>query len=356
MNKKVCAALIVPLLLVGCMGQDKDAVAPIDPPPADVAKKMEQASSVVTTTPPADSKSEDKENKSSQKTGDKKVVKGSELYFLTDSGYVVPYTLSKELKNSNEALSYLVEDQAKSMVPKGFQGALPKGTKIKGVQVKDGVATVDFSKEFTKYDTKKEEHIFSAITWTVTQFGNVKTVNLNVEGKPYTAKSKMKTQGLSRQDGINLEMAKGVDMTQSMPVTLYFMAQSEDRTIYYVPVTRMINRADNRAKSVLQELVRGPELDSKLLSAVDSTLAVNNVALKGDTVTADLGEQLLQFSAENKASKNAIDMIVLSLTENTAAKTVKFLVNGKDSTSTMTKGEKLSEPVSRPEKINAVSM
>lgn len=352
MNKKVwVTSIIVPFLLVGCMNQDKATISPIDPPPAEAVKKMEQASTVETTAKP-----EEKNQKTSQKTTDKKTAKGSELYFLTDAGYVVPYTISKELKTSKEALTYLVEGKANSMVPKGFQGVLPKGTEIKGVQIKNGVATINFSKEFTKYDAKKEDQIFNAITWTTTQFSSIKTVNLKVEGKAYTAKSKMKTQGLSRQDGINLEVAKGVDITQSMPVTLYFMAQSEDRTIYYVPVTRMINRADNRAKAVLQELVKGPDLESKLVSALDTTLAVNNVSLKGNTITADLGEQLLQFSLQNTASKNAIDMIVLSLTENTTAKTVKFLVNGKDSMSMMTKGEKLSDPVSRPEKINAVSM
>lgn len=353
MNKKVWAtSIIVPFLLVGCMNQDKEVSTPIDPPPAEAVKKMEEASTVATT----GTKSEEKNQKTSQNTKDKKTVKGSELYFLTDAGYVVPYTISKELKTSKEALTYLVEGKANSMVPKGFQGVLPKGTKIKGVKIKNGVATINFSKEFTKYDTKKEDQVFNAITWTATQFNKVKAVNLNVEGKAYTAKSKMKTQGLSRQDGINLEVAKGVDITQSMPVTLYFMAQSEDRTIYYVPVTRMINRADNRAKAVLQELVKGPDLESKLVSALDTSLAVNNVALKGNTITADLGEQLLQFSSQNTASKNAIDMIVLSLTENTTAKTVKFLVNGKDSLGTMTKGEKLSEPVSRPDKINAIPM
>lgn len=353
MNKKVwVTSIVVPFLLIGCMNQDKAASTPIDPPPAEAIKKMERESTVV----PTLTKSEQQNQKPSQKTNDTKTTKGSELYFLTDAGYVVPYTISKELKTSKEALTYLVEGKANSMVPKGFQGALPKGTKIKDVQMKNGVATIHLSKEFTKYDAKKEEQIFNAITWTTTQFSNVKAVNLSVEGKPYMAKSKLKTQGLSRQDGINLEVAKGVDITQSMPVTLYFMAQSEDRTIYYVPVTRMINRADNRAKAVLQELVKGPELESKLVSALDTSLAVNNVALKGNTITADLGEQLLQFSSQNTASKNAIDMIVLSLTENTTAKTVKFLVNGKDSMGTLTKGEKLSEPVSRPEKINAVSM
>lgn len=345
MRKKfLMPAMVLPFLVTGCMSSDKPS-AQIDAPPPEVVKKMEAASTVLG----------DQVGKKSEAT--KKTSKGSEIYYLTDTGYVVPFSIAKEVKHAKDALTYLVGETSKDFVPEGFQGALPKGTKINSVKVNSGVATIDFSKEFTKYDPKQEAQILSAITWTATNYDKTKSVNIKVDGKVYQPKSKVKTQGLTRNDGINIEVAKGVDITGSMPVTLYFMAQAEDQTVFYVPVTRIINRSDNVAKAVLQELAKGPEQESKLMGALDSTMEIHTVQLKGDTITADVGEQILQYSTQKTASKNVFDTIVLSLTENTTAKKVKVIVNGKDSVGVMTKGEKMGDtPVTRPEQINSISM
>ena len=56
---------------------------------------------------------------------------------------------------------------------------------------------------------------------------------------------------------------------------------------------------------------------------------MNKLELKDQTVLVDLGGQLLQYGKGKSASKDAIQTIVLSLTENTAADKVKITVNGK---------------------------
>jgi germination protein M len=245
------------------------------------------------------------------------------------------------------------------MLPKGFSRLLPKGTAIKGLNLKDGVAIIDFSKEFTQYDPKTEESILNAVTWTLTGFQGVKEVNIWVEGKPLEAMPKGKTpaQHLTRNRGINLEVSEGVNLGQSVPVTLYFLGQTSTNETYYVPVTRMVNKADNMARATLDELVKGPALRSNLISALANNTQVNKVTLNDDTVMVDFGDQLLEYNNQSSISKARMESIVFSLTETTVAKNVKLTVNGKRSiTVSGQKREKADQPVSRPEMVNPTGL
>jgi germination protein M len=328
--------LLVPFALTGCMfGPNKHTSSPIDPPPTNanpVAAKQAES---------------------------QKEMSKTELYFLSDSGYVVPYALNIPLSKgkgiAREALRFMVKGGAgESMLPDGFSPILPKGTQIKGLNIQDGTATIDFSKEFLSYQPDEEEKILEAVTWTLTGFPHVKEVNIWVDGKPLAVMPKKKTpsQGLTRENlGINLEVAEGTEMSQSMPVTLYFLGQTPDNQVYYVPVTRMVNQTDNVAEATIKELIKGPQQDSDLSGALDTTTEVNKVQVKGDTVFADFGEQLLEYG-EQTASKDALQTIVLSLTENTGFKKVKLSVNGKQNI--MASGEKdlIDQPVTRPKFVN----
>lgn len=42
---------------------------------------------------------------------------------------------------------------------------------------------------------------------------------------------------LSREDGINIQHEAAADMTSTKPVTVYYLAESDEQT-YYVPVTK----------------------------------------------------------------------------------------------------------------------
>lgn len=331
---KLLSLLLLPFLVTGCFGP-KQTSTQIDPPPRNAAQGMENAQSV----------------------GGKIQAKGAELYFVSDTGYVVPYTLNiPSVKGiAKEAMKFMVQGgPGESMLPKGFSCILPKGTKINGINLQNNTATIDFSKEFLTYDRKMEDKILNAVTWTLTSFENVGEVNIWVNGRPLEVMPKGKTaaQHLTRNRGINLEVLEGVNIAQSMPVTLYFLGQTSTNETYYVPVTRMVNRTSDVARAALRELVKGPAPTSNLVSALNSNTDINSVKVEGNTVMADLGDQLLEFNDQHAASKTAIDSIVFCLTGNTQAQKVKLTVNGKNSITVSGQKNKFDHPVSRPIMIN----
>lgn len=330
------STLIFPLLLTGCLyGPEQKTNQAIDPPPKEVEKAYDQA---------IHSNAQQKQAQKTQKSG-------MELYFLSDTGHVVPYTLS--IPNvqgiAKETLEYMVQGGAgEKMLPNGFTGILPAGTKVLGlnIQKSNKTATVDFSKQFLSYKPEMEEKILSAITWTLTGFPSVEKVNIRVNGRALETmpQKKIVAQNLTRNQGINLEVAEGINISQSIPVTLYFMGQSTDNQTYYVPVTRMINRTDHLAEAAMKELIKGPKQNSGLVSALDSSLKVNQLKLQNRTAQIDFNEQLLHYDNQKQASKDALETIIFTLAENAEIDKVKITVNGKQLNST--------QPISRPKYTN----
>lgn len=107
-----------------------------------------------------------------------------QLYFPSESGrLLVPVTRAVF---SNADISTAVLELAKG--PKedsGLERALPKDCGVKSVSMKDGVVTVDFSKEFQESLQASDggEQAVRAILFTCAQFPGVKKVEVLVEGE-----------------------------------------------------------------------------------------------------------------------------------------------------------------------------
>lgn len=284
------------------------------------------------------------------------------VYLKDSSGYIAPVTLGlpKSQAAAALALQYMVDDgPVKSLLPAGFTAPLPKGTKMT-VNVKDNAATVDFSKEFLSYNPQDERKMLEAITWTLTGFPAIQQVKLTVQGNALKEMPENATpldEPLTRAMGINIEKGEGVDYGQSTPVTLYFVNQTNPNYKYYVPVTRLVKRTDNVAKSVIEQLIQGPGTTSSsrgLISALAPSLELkSDVKIEGEVATVNFSDKLL--GEEKKAPADALQEVVLSLTENTGASSVQIQVNG-DVKVTSTDAKSYSKPVTRPDHLNPVKM
>jgi germination protein M len=334
------------MLLAGCslFGPEKESTS-IDPPPMSepaLEQTPSQAESPLTGEPvPGDAV---------QATVDRTV------YLLDANGYVVPVslTLPKEEGVAKQVLSYMVKGgPVENMLPQGFQAVLPEGTKILGMVIKDGTATVDFSKEFKNYDAKNEKKIMDAITRALTEFPTIKNVSIWVSGKPLTEMPVNSTpvSRLDRNHGVNLELADGAIPGQTTAVTVYFQSQLDDKRTYFVPVTRLIPETENIARAVVEELIKGPREGSPLFSSLLATTKVLDVKENEGTVTVNLSSDILKYDSGKEANPEALESLVLSLTENTGYSKVQLLVEGNP----LSGGTyDFSKPVVRPLSINTM--
>ncbi|GAA3408469.1 GerMN domain-containing protein [Paenibacillus hodogayensis] len=282
------------------------------------------------------------------------------LYMKDRNNYVAPVTVQvpKTEAVARTTLEYMIDGgPGQAVVPAGFTGLLPKGTIVKGIDINPDkkVATVDFSKEFTSYNPADERKIVEAVTYALTGFPNVSEVQLWVEGKQLKEmpQGKLPLGGtLSRAMGINIERAEGADFGQTTPVTLYFLGQTDERQTYYVPVTRMVKRTDDKAKATIEQLIAGP-MQNKLFSVMGSTVELPKIESANGVITVNFSDTLL--GPDHKAPGEALQAVVLSLTEIAGDAKVQIKVNN-DVKVSSTDNQSYSKPVSRPTNVNAIKL
>ncbi|WP_312471047.1 GerMN domain-containing protein [Neobacillus sp.] len=285
----------------------------------------------------------------------------TELYLLDKNGYVVPQTLNLPKTNSvaTQALKYLVANgPVTNMLPNDFRAVLPEDTELSVDINKEGVATVNFSKEFKNYEPKDEMKILQSVTWTLTQFNNVNSVKLKMNGHELTEMPVNGTpisENQSRASGINFDTTDVVDLTNTKPVTVYYIGGTEG-SYYYVPVTRRVsNNEKNNIIAAVNELVKGPSGKSNLVSEFMSDVKLLEAPKYEDgKVTLNFNKNIFGSFEDKEISQSLLDALVLSLTEQKGVEKVAVQVNGKADIKN-DKGKKLSEPVTRPEKVNTGS-
>ncbi len=345
------AVFATTLLLSGCGLSGNELKKKIDPP-KDVTVVKENSTTAAT-----NKKSGQEASGTKNKAAN--TIK-TELYLIDKNGYVVPQTLPLPQTNSvaKEALQFLVADGPVSeILPKGFKAVLPAGTDMT-VDIKDGTASVDFSKEFKNYKAEDEMKILQSIAWTLTQFNGINNVKISMGGKELT---KMPVSGtpisenLSRASGINFDTSEVMDIMNTRPITVYFIG-GEENSYYYVPVTRRVSNSekDNIAAAV-QELAKGPSQSSNLVSDfVPGVKLLESPRMENGKVTLNFNESIYGSFKEKVVSQHLLDELVLSLTEQPGIKEVAVEVKGKQEL-VKEDGKKLTAPVTRPENVNTGS-
>jgi spore germination protein GerM len=119
--------------------------------------------------------------------------------------------------------------------------------------------------------------------------------------------------------------------TQS--VTLYFAVYT-DTDAYLLKETREIPVSKELYKSVLEELIKGPQSE-ELFPTIPSNVKVNSVEISDSTATVDFSKEIITNFEEIPHSSTtevlAIFSIVNTLTEFEEIKKVKITIEGKES-------------------------
>lgn len=282
-----------------------------------------------------------------------------ELYLIDENGLVVPQTLTLPKTESvlRQSLQYLVDGgPVTELLPNGFKAVIPAGTEVDVHLDDDGVAIADFSNEFKEYDPEQEQQILQAITWTLTQFDTVEKVKIRINGYDQEMMPQNGTpigEGVSRANGINIESNGVADMVNSKSVTLYFLDQKGENT-YYVPVTRRVGLGEDSLKAAVNELLQGPSYKSNLLTDFRNGVELLSDPLyENGVVTLNFNESLLSQLDAKAVSDAALNMLALTLTEQEGVEQVAVQVNGE--TNILHESGQMTQPVSRPEKVNTGS-
>jgi germination protein M len=281
------------------------------------------------------------------------------FYFVNEQNLLVP--VAKDIpwvegigKAALENLVYTPEKE-RELEDKGLKPPLPPGTRVLGMTIRDGLAKVDFSREFLDLtDRLQEENAVKAVVYTLTEFPTVQRVHLMVEGKPL----KRCPNGTVLSDELMREMINLEERTVAktkIPVTLYFTSSSKTGAFsYFVPVTRMVEKSDNIMKTALEELIKGPKEGMGLSAVIPPDTKVLNVSRYGNEVIANFSKEIEGYGGGVEIEQALVNTIVLTLYEFPGVEKVTLQVEGESGV--LPEGTMLDVPILKPAYINPVNI
>jgi germination protein M len=280
------------------------------------------------------------------------------LYYRNKDGLLVPVTrkVQKQEGLAKAAINGLV-DQAITREQLAFYGlypVLPQGTKIKGLNIKNGNAIIDFSKEFLNSDNQQDEQmIVSSVVYTLTGFKTISNVEIRVNGKTInrlingTDLSAMRNRQNTFINAAQTELKEGC-----VKCDLYYMAYGNKELNYLVPVSTQIKKADENQIPItmISELSKKPSVSKYFTSIPEGTKLLSYDGQNG-LVTLDFSSQINNYGGSEKEN-SLLDQIYYTVSQLKGINKIKILIDGKETT--LPEGTEVAVAKNTPNTFNKV--
>ncbi len=227
---------------------------------------------------------------------------------------------------ANKLLRLLIlEGEGEGKLPNGFKGIIPSDTNIIGIQYKDGILKVNFSKELLNVSMEMEEKMVEAIVFTLLEIDDVEKVIIYVQDEVLTKLPKSKKNLpaiLDRSFGINkeyhLETYKKLN-----PITIYYVSKYNEN-YYYVPVTKYVNDSREKIKIIIEQLSSSTVSSTNLMSFLNSNTKLLATQEEVDSLFLVFNEYIFNDMDTKNILEEVIYSISLSVRDNYDVKEVVF--------------------------------
>lgn len=209
--------------------------------------------------------------------------------------------------------------------PDGKISPLNKGTKLNSVVIKDEIATVDFSIEFSKSDDLKTTLAPAAVAKTLCSLDFISGVHIFVDGIEAVG-ADGKALGIILESDLVFNKSEPTSAPKTA-ITLYF---GDEDAEFLTPERRNIelSNTDTIEKVILDELLKGPSVGGNI-KTIPSETKVLSIETKDKVCFVNLSKEFSdKHPGGTSAEKLTVYSIVNSLTELGTIDRVQFLIEG----------------------------
>ena len=259
------------------------------------------------------------------------------IYLLDNNNYLARTKINVSNKDEITKASDLIESltingKKKNVIPNGFKSLLPENTKVKDISLKNGILTINFSKEFNNIKSEYEEKLIESLVYTLTSINGIDKISLYVEDKKLTnlPNSKIKLpEYIDKKYGIN----KKYELTSLSDIdsyTVYYVLNYNDE-VYYTPVTKYINnQKQDKIRIIIDELSTSLLHESNLMSYLDSNVKLLNYEMNDNIIKLNFNDLILSDITNSTILEEVIYTIGLSICDEFNIEKVIFEVNNQE--------------------------
>lgn len=214
------------------------------------------------------------------------------IYLMNDSDLLVRVDfLIGKYNNIEEQVKQIINNLiSNSTSPKELRNIIPKKTKLNSLNFKDGILTLNFSKDILTVEEKYQEKIIESISFSVFEIKEINSVNILVEDENINKYFKSIPDNITRQFGINKKYdIKSLKKIQK--VVVYYINEIENKN-YFVPVTSYINDEEEKVKIIIQNLSSNYIFEPNLKSLLNSNTELINYEIKDDMMNLNFNNSI----------------------------------------------------------------
>lgn len=254
------------------------------------------------------------------------------IYLLNDDHYLVKTKILLTSDKVEDQVSQMVEvltGNKNSKIPNRLNTVLPDSVKLDKVSLKDGIVTIDFSKEFLNIPQELEGKVIEALVYSILDLDGVHGLTITVEGTRLEALPSSKRslpEVLTKQIGINkvYDLKHRNDINK---VVIYYLEEYEGEQ-YYVPVTKYVNDSRDKIKIIVDNLTSQYIYEPNLMSFLNQDTKLLNYNVEDQLMILNFNDSI--FTDDSQILEEVVYSLAYSVFDNYDVNEVILEVNNQE--------------------------
>lgn len=281
------------------------------------------------------------------------------LYYQDADRFLVPVTrwIEKQQGIAKAALAGLTDSaiNREELQYYGLYPVIPVNTDVLGINIKEGIATVDFDKNLLNFkDKASEKTMLTSVVYTLTSFKTISGVRFLVNGyEQKELNNGTNISGIFYRDEMMINTGETLDGIDVHKTDVYMLKKANENYTYFVPVS-VAYKGENTEPDPLKlfELLTKKTGNESLYNEIPEGTEISNASVKGGILTVDFNSKLAGYGGGNTREDAVVRQILYTSGQLKGVTKVRLLIDGKKAE--LPEGTDLSSPVSIPSSINGV--
>jgi germination protein M len=280
------------------------------------------------------------------------------LYYQDADGFLIPLArwIDKQQGIARAAVSGLIDSAItrEELQYYGVYPVLPVNTDILGINIKDGVASIDFNKHLLEYkDEASERNVIASVVYTMTEFKTINDVRILVNGfEQKKLKFGTDVSTLLNRSNIAINTQNSGLKNGMAKADIYFFKRANEGFTYLLPVSVECENTNGKAtpEAMVRTLLNGKAGD-KLQSEMPTGAGLIDSSNKDGVLTLNFDGKFIEYGG-NAKEEGLLKQLMYTIKQVNGITKVKILINGKPAE--LPEGTDVSQGLAIPKTINDV--
>lgn len=212
----------------------------------------------------------------------------------------------------------------------GVYPVIPENTDILGIDIKDGIATIDFDRHLLNYNNAaSERNIITSIIYTLTEFKTISKVRILINGYPQGI-LKYGTdisEALGREDiTINVDASLLEDNQDKVDVFLF--KKANEGFTYLTPVSVAYSEYTGELPEKLMKQLLGINADGGLYTEVPEGVELLEYSIGNGVLTLDFSESFMDYGG-NEKEEGLLKQLAYTVRQIEGIKRFRIIIEGR---------------------------